>query len=165
MATDLDDLAVCRLPPSDSDNFERWGKLVKTWATGDNKFQDNNDYSLPARGESVTTIGTMTKDDFQKMLDKAGVIMRIPDGVTRFKFVQDDDNTVIVRVPSKQMVENVEHKLHGGIDSDHPSIAYPFLPQFYKDTWNQQAQKALDENELLRMHAQRIGEYTINVCG
>jgi hypothetical protein len=28
-------------------NHERWGKLVKTWATGNNYLEDDNEYPLP----------------------------------------------------------------------------------------------------------------------
>lgn len=160
-----EDFGGCRLEPTDSTNWERWGKLVTTWATGKNQFGDSNDYSIPATGEKLQTIGALSKDDFHKMLDKAGVVMDIPAHVTRFVFVQDDEATVIVRVPPKKMVEGAKKKIKDQFDADRLPIPYPFLPEFYADNWQNQTRSELKLEELLRMHAQRLGEYTINVCG
>jgi hypothetical protein len=155
---------MCTINPDDSDTYVNWGRLVKTWVTGINQFNDNNDYSIPASSETLQPLGAMTKDQFQSALQDVNVNMTIPDSVTKFVFVQDDDSTVIVRIPAKQVVEDVERLLErlcvGG-----PSI-YP-LPQFYRDAWYPlwPVQQALDKEAMLKMHCQRIGEYTINTCG
>ncbi len=160
-----EDFGSCKLSPADSLNWERWGKLVTTWATGKNQFDDNNDYSIPATGEKLATLGALSKDDFNKMLEKAGVIMEIPDHVTRFVFVQDDEETVIVRVPPKKMVENAKQNITDRFNSNQHPIPYPFLPVFYSDNWLDRTRTELQLEQLLRMNAQRLGEYTINVCG
>ena len=54
-------------------NHERWGKLVKTWSTGKNYLEDDNDYPLPA-----------TIDEFKEQLAKAQVFATVPD---RFKHI------------------------------------------------------------------------------
>ena len=41
-------------------NHERWGKLVKTWATGTNYLEDDNTYPVPE-----------TVDEFKEQLAKA----------------------------------------------------------------------------------------------
>ena len=46
-------------------NHERWGKLVKTWATGTNYLEDDNEYPLPT-----------TMDEFKEPLAKAQVFRR-----------------------------------------------------------------------------------------
>jgi hypothetical protein len=51
---------MCIIDPDDSDNYANWGKLVKTWTTGINQFNDNNDYSIPATGETVQPLGAMS---------------------------------------------------------------------------------------------------------
>lgn len=52
-------------------NHERWGKLVKTWATGQNYLDDENAYPLPE-----------TMEEFKEQLAKAQVFATVPD---RFK--------------------------------------------------------------------------------
>jgi hypothetical protein len=49
-------------------NHERWGNLVKTWSTGKNYLEDDNEYPIP---ESV--------DEFKEQLAKAQVFMTVPD--------------------------------------------------------------------------------------
>jgi hypothetical protein len=146
-------------------NWEKWGKLVKTWATGRNYFKDGQDYSLPA---SLT----MSIADFKNMLDKAGrgdpdqasIRMTIPPNITTVKFVQGDDNTLVIRIPPKAMVEDSEQILQGLVDAQHPVARYP-LPIFYVQAWNPGAEQlSLDPDSLMTMHCQRIGEYTINLC-
>ena len=46
-------------------NHERWGKLVKTWATGTNYLDDDNDYPLPddhGRVQGATRQGAGIRD-------------------------------------------------------------------------------------------------------
>ena len=45
-------------------NHERWGNLVKTWATGHNYLEDDNAYPVPE-----------TVDEFKDQLAKAQVFM------------------------------------------------------------------------------------------
>jgi hypothetical protein len=165
MATDImAGLDICKFDPADTGSFTNWGKLVKTWATGENRLGDGKDYSIPSTHEATSPIGVMTKDQFVKMLAMANVKMTIPDRIKRFEFVQDDDSTVVVRIPSKKMINGIEGKLEALVASA-PSAQYP-LPQFYTDAWPDGApQKSLNHDDLLKMHCQRIGEYTINTCG
>ncbi len=154
---------MCTLDPTDSLSFEHWGKLVKTWVTGTNQFNDGKDYSIPASKGSLKPLGAMTKAQFQSMLSNAGVRMTIPDKITTFIFVQDDELTVIVRVPSKKVVEGIQGQLEA-LAGDGEVAPYP-LPRFYTDNWAPSVQHNLNRDNLLTMHCQRIGEYTINTCG
>ena len=46
-------------------NHERWGKLVKTWSTGKNYLDDDNDYPMPddhGRVQGATRQGTGIHD-------------------------------------------------------------------------------------------------------
>ena len=52
-------------------NHERWGNLVKTWSTGKNYLDDDNEYPIPT-----------TVDEFKEQLAKAQVFMTVPE---RFK--------------------------------------------------------------------------------
>jgi hypothetical protein len=149
---------MCTINPDDSDSYANWGRLVKTWVTGVNQFNDGKDYSIPAMKETLRPLGALTRDQFQSALSAAKVDMTIPDRIKRFVFVQDDDTTVIVRLPPKAVVEDIQRMLpaSGG--------QYP-LPDFYLFRfWPIEGSGGLTGEGLQRMHCQRIGEYTINTC-
>ena len=74
-------------------NHERWGKLVKTWATGNNYLEDDNEYPIP---DSV--------DEFKEQLAKAQVFATVPDRFKKIKFVSQDQDTIVVRLPPKMMI-------------------------------------------------------------
>ena len=69
-------------------NHERWGNLVKTWSTGKNYLDDDNEYPIP------TTI-----DEFKEQLAKAQVFMTVPDRYTKVQFVEQHMDTIVVRLP------------------------------------------------------------------
>ncbi len=154
---------MCVIEPNDSLSFENWGKLVKTWVTGSNELKDGNNYSIPTTGDSLRPLGAMTKDQFAAMLRNAKINMTIPDRVKRFVFVQDDDSTVVVRIPAKKVVEDIQGQIGSLVSGSAEQARYP-LPDFYAQNWPPATQKSLSEIGLLRMHCQRIGEYTINTC-
>ena len=67
---------TCAIERLQVTNHERWGKLVKTWATGKNYLDDDNDYPLPE-----------TMDEFKEQLAKAQVFATVPDRFKQIKFV------------------------------------------------------------------------------
>jgi hypothetical protein len=114
-------------------NHERWGKLVKTWATGNNYLEDDNEYPLP-----------VTMDEFKEQLAKAQVFATVPERFKQIQFVSSDQETILVRLPPK------------------PGATYP-LPPFYKRLFNG-IDPVIPEDEKFRVHAERIGDYTISIC-
>ena len=64
-------------------NHERWGNLVKTWATGHNYLEDENEYPIPE-----------TVDEFKNQLAKAQVFMTVPERYKQVKFVAQDYDTI-----------------------------------------------------------------------
>ena len=117
-------------------NHERWGNLVKTWSTGKNYLEDDNEYPIP---ESV--------DEFKEQLAKAQVFMTVPDRYTQIKFVAQEMDTIVVRLPRLSQ----------------PGSTYP-IPPFYKRLFNGM-DPVIPEDEKFRVHAERIGDYTISFCG
>ena len=99
-------------------NHERWGNLVKTWSTGKNYLDDDNEYPIP------TTI-----DEFKEQLAKAQVFMTVPDRFTKVKFVEQHMDTIVVRLPPAVAIADSEEKL------SKPGATYP-LPPFYKRLFN-----------------------------
>ena len=126
-------------------NHERWGKLVKTWATGSNYLEDDNEYPLPK-----------TIDEFKQQLATAQVFATVPERFKHIKFVSQEQDTIVVRLPPKVMIEDSEALLN------EPGATYP-LPPFYKRLFNG-IDPVIPENEKFRVHAERIGDYTISAC-
>ena len=92
-------------------NHERWGNLVKTWSTGKNYLDDDNEYPIPT-----------TVDEFKEQLAKAQVFMSVPDRFTKVNFVEQDLDTIVVRLPPAQAIADSEEKL------SQPGATYP-LPR------------------------------------
>src|SRR3954462_10111097 len=124
-------------------NHERWGKLVKTWATGQNYMDDDNTYPLPE-----------TMDEFKEQLAKAQVFATVPERFKQIQFVSSDQETILARPPPKVMIEDSEALLNK------PPPPYP-LPPFYKRLFNG-IDPVILEDEKFRVHAKRIGNYTIS---
>src|SRR6202011_632356 len=126
-------------------NHERWGNLVKTWSTGKNYLGDDNEYPIP---ESV--------DEFKEQLAKAQVFMTVAERFTQIKFVAQEMDTIVVRLPPKFAIEDSEERL------SQPGATYP-IPPFYKRLFNG-IDPVIPEDEKFRVHAERIGDYTISYC-
>jgi hypothetical protein len=126
-------------------NHERWGKLVKTWSTGKNYLEDDNEYPLPA-----------TVDEFKEQLAKAQVFATVPDRFKHIQFVSSDQETILLRLPPKVMIADSEERL------SQPGATYP-IPPFYKRLFNG-IDPVIPESDKFRVHAERIGDYTISFC-
>ena len=126
-------------------NHERWGKLVKTWATGTNYLDDDNVYPLPE-----------TMEEFKEQLAKAQVFATVPDRFKNIRFVKQEQDTITVKLPPKVMIEDSEALLN------QPGATYP-LPPFYKRLFNGM-DPVIPEGEKFKVHAERIGDYTISAC-
>ncbi len=111
-------------------NHERWGNLVKTWSTGKNYLEDGNEYPIP---ESV--------DEFKEQLAKAQVFMTVPERFKQIKFVAQEQDTIVVRLPPKVMIADSEERL------SQPGATYP-LPPFYKRLFNGMEPVIPEEREI-----------------
>ena len=126
-------------------NHERWGNLVKTWATGVNYLGDENTYPVPT-----------SMEEFKEQLAKAQVFATVPERFKNIKFVSSEQDTIVVKLPPKAMIEDSESLLN------QPGSTYP-LPPFYKRLFNGM-DPVIPESEKFRVHAERIGDYTISAC-
>jgi hypothetical protein len=124
-------------------NFERWGNLLKTWATGVNKLGDGNDYALPR-----------TLQELKEQLARANVKANVPDELTALQFITPDKNTLVIVLPSREAIEEAEARLGSG-------IPYP-LPPFYKEAFG--GADLAGGLDWRKFNAQRLGEYTTNNC-
>jgi len=126
-------------------NHERWGKLVKTWSTGKNYLDDDNEYPVP------TTVA-----EFKEQLAKAQVFATVPERFKNIQFVTSDQETLLLKLPPKVMVEDSEAMLN------EPGSTYP-IPPFYKRLFNG-VDPVIPETDKFKVHAERIGDYTISFC-
>jgi hypothetical protein len=126
-------------------NHEAWGRLVKTWATGKDYVGDGSEYPLPK-----------TIDDFKEQLARAQVFANVPEWAKTIRFVGSETDEIVVRLPPKYMIEDSETIL------SQPGGSYP-IPDFYKRIFNGM-DPVVPESDRMRLHAERIGDYTVSVC-
>lgn len=126
-------------------NHERWGKLVKTWSTGRNYLEDDNEYPVPT-----------TMEEFKEQLAKAQVFATVPERFKHIRFVTSDQETLLLKLPPKVMIEDSEAMLNEA------GSTYP-IPPFYKRLFNG-LDPVIPENEKFKVHAERIGDYTMSLC-
>src|SRR5262249_38089856 len=126
-------------------NLERFGKLVKSWATGRNYLNDGNAYDVPAN-----------MDEFKRQNAEAQTGAHIPDWAKKVKFVSCEEDTILIRVPPKKLIEDAEKKL------TEEGASYP-IPDMYKQIFGG-LDPVIAKEQLMNFHASRIGEYTSNLC-
>lgn len=126
-------------------NIERFGKLVKTWATGKNYLEDGKSYDIPADLE-----------EFRRQNAQAQTGAHIPDWATKVQFVACAPDTIVIRVPPKHAIEDSEERLTA------PGATYP-LPEAYKQAFGG-LDPVIAKEKILDFHAARIGDYTSTYC-
>ena len=95
-------------------------------------------------------------DEFKEQLAKAQVFMTVPDRFKHIKFVAQEQDTIAVRLPPTVMIEDSEEMLNQA------GSTYP-LPPFYKRLFNGM-DPVIPEADKFKVHAERIGDYTISLC-
>ncbi len=166
-------------PRINVDNHTAWGKLVKSWATG-------RDYVTfvattakpvpdePAVGGPVPFPKPGSFKDMVAVCRANGVGLHfvatastpkkpcMGDEPMGFVLLQGTSDISILRLPAKEKVHESENAMTapGG-------MTYP-LPPFYKDAFGNGTQpgavRSMTLVEQMELHAERVGEYTINTC-
>ncbi len=144
-----------------------WGLLVKTWATGKNYVRH-----VPTAAQPFPTAVEVPPEfpkptsfkDMVTQCTKAGVTLVFEDGNLRpainpdepmgFVLVQVTSDTSILRLPAPEKIAESEQFL---TNNDY------VLPTFYKDLFGK-SPPSLPVEQKAVLHAQRVGEYTINTC-
>ncbi len=127
-----------------------WGKLVKTWATG-NSYLDNG-YLPP---NYPRTIKEFNDQCAAATGSSSNVITKVPASIVGIVVLQYSPEVLSLRLPPKYMVEAAEKDMKAG-------ASYP-VPQFYNVFY----EKTLDLTEFgekMSFHAARIGDYSIRNC-
>ena len=111
-----------------------------------------------AAGASLPFAVSMTADDFKARLVDADVrIKDMPKGYRHVIVVQGDDKTMVVRLPPKDILQGSEDDLLLS------GTEYPLRP-FYDALYPCEAKYPSEWPDIMKLHANRIGEYTLNNC-
>ncbi len=171
-----------------------WGRAVKSWATGldyvNTKFGDHPPsapippdapWALPAMSPvpvpppagtsdpvAIPNAVALTTPQFVQLMEALKIDdAQIPASVKRIIIVQADEETWIFRLPPKVHLQESEEEL---------KVADYSVPSFYDELYSPPkpggAYKDPSVNrypippgpERFRLHANRIGEYTLNNC-
>jgi hypothetical protein len=124
-------------------NFERWGKLIKTWATGTDYLHDGNFYPLPR-----------SRAEFREQMNDSGA-GDIPDEILSVQFMQLNKETLLVVLPRKEDIESVEQDVANG--------QYK-LPEFYAEACGTPLNVTDTLDGKMKFSAERLGEHTISYC-
>ena len=126
-------------------NYENWGKLMKTWATGQDYVKNGHHFPVPKTLEEVKE---------QLRMAQTGVVL--PARIQHLQIVVGRSDTLLLRLPPPDLVKASEKRL---ATEDYT------LPAFYNEHYDGQAPTALpDKAARLKFHAQRIGDYSIANC-
>jgi hypothetical protein len=153
------------------DDFPQWGKLVKTWATGRNYV----DY-VGTEENPVPTAQDMPPKypkpkcfaEFWDQCQMAKVGLFFDDGnntpVPRddgigLVVLQTDSDVFALRLPADRLLREAEAKFLA-------ATTYA-LPKYYSLLYGRDPDPTQMDTKLERMtiHAERVGEYTLNTCG
>lgn len=126
-------------------NYENWGKLMKTWATGRDYLKTGHHFPKPNSLEELKE---------QLRMAQTGVVL--PARIKHLQVIEGCSDTLLLRLPPPDLIEASEKRLEAG---DYA------LPAFYNDHYDGQAPAPLpDKAARLKFHAQRIGDYSIANC-
>jgi hypothetical protein len=174
-------------------NTQEWGRLVKSWATGDDYVDTppaqqppvnrpvphDAAWGLPKPERVAVTTGAvtghipkawvLTADEAKAKMAAANVVVSPDSGfdkLTHFVIVQGDEHTMVLRLPSAHRLRESEDAL---IKAG-PHASYG-LPSFYDDLYAtftdnipHQAPSPATREEKMRLHANRIADYSMSQC-
>jgi hypothetical protein len=133
-------------------NWDNWGKLVKTWATGDNA-SDNTTRMTNGTYPWPTTI-----HELKHQMEKAGA-GTVPANFVAVQFVQMSAQLLIIALPAAPDIVAAETKIRNIQQPDYYTVA-----RFYKDDCGGVELKCT-YGQNMTFNNQRVGEYVVSYCG
>ena len=109
-------------------------------------------------GEVMLPFGVaMTAEQFKTGVKAAGVsIVNFPEEYKHVVIVQGDRHTMVMRLPPQEMLQKSEDDLLN-------EVPYEMRP-FYWALFGTAPNMPTDQAGIMELHANRIGEYTLNNC-
>jgi hypothetical protein len=152
-------------------DYPAWGKLVKTWATGRNYVDHvmTEAYPVPTTEEMPPKYPKPRSFvEFWDQCVQAQVGLVFDDGLNTpvlrtegigLMVIQNDSDVFTLKIPPLPTLLEHERRFIEG-------ATYQF-PRFYADIFGTQPVPAQYDTKVKRMtiHAERVGEYTLNTCG
>ncbi len=123
----------------------KWGKLIKSYATGINH--------ITPGGPPIPLPRTL--QDLKDICVAVGLVVTIPDFHTGLVIIQLSEEVFSIRLPPKTMVEETVEFLKAGGDYA--------VPKFYDDFYQKTLTLATTDQKL-DFQAARIGDYAIRMC-
>lgn len=153
-------------------NHLAWGNLVKSWATGLNyvDYIPTEAAPLPPAAAPGTPLKWPRPTSFkdfatQAITAKAGLVFEdanqtpvTGDEGLGFLLVQGTLDMFVLKLPATEALQRSEQQLIGGEGYDLPDFYDRIYESHVKD--NEVATKV----QRMTLHAERIGEYTMNTC-
>lgn len=142
-------------------NWEALGLLIKTWATNEDRLKIEGKQFLP-KPASIAAFCVMLVDanvTNQEAIDRW--LAAFGGTLNSLSFVQSTPYHLYIRLPMEQMLLEMEQKIQNSIEGQTP-FDYP-LPLFYSHHIFDGV--APNVTEPMKVHAERIGDYTIAQCG
>jgi len=142
-------------------DYESWGRLVKTWATGKNYLaKEGGNYKAkpdPDPAGSALFPWPKSIEEFTEQARRAGAIASndaVPASLTSIQFVQGDMATLVIRLPARGRIEASEAEIAAGRDYRLPDI-------YQRVAFGGTAPNIA--NPMVFNHM-RIGDYTVTNC-
>jgi|SRR5215510_12198724 len=126
-------------------NYVRWGKLIKTWATGTSSYFKED--SPPITIDQLPIPRSV--DELKQQAALVGAGLAIPINMVGLAVIQYSADTVVIRLPPAERIKAKEAE------------GSYWLPDFYRQIIGTELSIA----QKLDVHAARIGDYTISMCG
>jgi hypothetical protein len=157
------------------ENHQKWGKLVKTWSTGRDYVRHVITDDAPFPKDDQWTKEFPEPKTFAELVAQCravGVELYFDDGASNpdvqgtetditLKVVRFDSNTMVLRLPPADKIKESEERLVK------PGEIYK-VPMFYDRIYGAQdgpGETTASKVDKAKLHAERVGEYTINTCG
>jgi hypothetical protein len=128
-------------------NYSNLGNLVKSWVLGEDRVNFGRPPPLPK-----------SLEELKNQCLRADVGLLVPDSVKALQFIQANDETLLIRLPSATKLRASEAKIKADPQN------YPLL-KFYRDRYAGAAPRVVNVEDALDLQAARIGDYTIAQCG
>jgi hypothetical protein len=130
-------------------DWETWGKLIKSWATRENRVNPggpSDQYPIP-----------QTVDEMKAQMTAAGMKgFVIPPRIKAVHFVWYNSEVLVIKLAPKKMITD-------GEDAVQAAPNYPLAP-FYDRVYGHPLPLIPPGPERQRLHDERVGDYTIRAC-
>jgi hypothetical protein len=126
-------------------DYRKWGHLVMAWSTG---------MPVPGSGGFAPSKPT-TLDELKAQCATIGLTITIPDYLTKINILDGAKDTLTVRLPAKELIEETKADLSGPDDYR--------LPPFYADLFGHPPLPMTAQRKL-ELQAERIGDYSVGMC-